>query len=323
MHIPVVSVVIPVKNEAAKIRACIDGILSQTIPVKEIVVVDSGSTDGTIAILKSYPAVKLIEIEPSQFNHGLTRNLGVSHASGEFVVLTVGDAEPVDKFWLQNLLNGFEEPEVAAVCGQQVVPHHRDKNPAEWFRPVSAPSTKKFHFTRKEDFCQLAPFQKKEACSWDDVTAMYRREILLEIPFRKTAYCEDMIWAGEALLTGHALVYNTAARVYHYHLEDAEFTYKRSFTASYYRYKYLEFVPEIPHYSLRQWAGIFKTVFLQNGFSLAEKIHWWNYNVTQWKMQKKAVVDFLYHLQQGEKQLDEYHLQTCGRPPVPLKTASA
>jgi glycosyltransferase involved in cell wall biosynthesis len=46
-----ISVVIPVRNEAEKIATCIDGILSQTVAVSEIIVVDSGSTDGTLEIL--------------------------------------------------------------------------------------------------------------------------------------------------------------------------------------------------------------------------------------------------------------------------------
>ena len=47
MNFPTVSVVMPVKNEALKIKACIEGILAQTVPVNEIIVVDSGSADGT------------------------------------------------------------------------------------------------------------------------------------------------------------------------------------------------------------------------------------------------------------------------------------
>ena len=133
---PSVSVIIPVKNEAVKIRACIDGILSQTVPVAEIIVIDSGSTDETVAILRSYKEVTLIEIPGTEFNHGATRNLGVSKATGEFVLLTVGDARPYNNFWIEELLNGFVDEEVAGVCGQQVVPHETDKNPVEWFRPV-------------------------------------------------------------------------------------------------------------------------------------------------------------------------------------------
>src|SRR5688572_2468272 len=109
---PEISVVIPVKNEGAKIRACIEGILSQSIPVKEIIVIDSGSTDGTVEILREYEKVKLLEISSSTFNHGETRNLGVRHASGEFVVLTVGDARAYDQYWIQHLLEGFDAPNV-------------------------------------------------------------------------------------------------------------------------------------------------------------------------------------------------------------------
>ena len=97
---PSVSVIIPVKNEALKIRACIDGILQQTVSVKEIIVIDSGSTDDTVAILKKYKEVSLVEIPSTEFNHGETRNLGVQQARGDFVLLTGGDARPYNKFWI-------------------------------------------------------------------------------------------------------------------------------------------------------------------------------------------------------------------------------
>ncbi len=101
---PTISVVIPVKNEGAKIRACIEGILSQTVPVLEIIVIDSGSTDGTIDILRGYKKVKLLQIPSSEFNHGQTRNFGVAHASGEFVLLTVGDARAWDENWIKKFI---------------------------------------------------------------------------------------------------------------------------------------------------------------------------------------------------------------------------
>lgn len=181
MQDPSVSVVMPVKNEALKIKACIEGILSQTVPVQEIIVVDSGSTDGTLQILEAFPIVKLIKIPSIEFNHGETRNLGVSKATGDFVILTVGDAQPANEFWIEGLLKGFTDDAVAAVCGQQIVPHHNDKNPVDWFRPVSEPAIKRWQFTR-EAFEALDPKMKKAVCSWDDVTAMYRRSILSALP---------------------------------------------------------------------------------------------------------------------------------------------
>ena len=55
MAFPTVSVIIPVRNEAKRIRQCIEGILKQTVPVQEIIVIDSGSTDGTLEILAEFP----------------------------------------------------------------------------------------------------------------------------------------------------------------------------------------------------------------------------------------------------------------------------
>ncbi|MGY8942395.1 MAG: glycosyltransferase family 2 protein, partial [Flavobacteriales bacterium] len=89
---PKISVIIPVRNEALRIRQCIEGIRKQTVSVHEVIVIDSGSTDGTREILSEYPDVTVIEIDGSTFNHGLTRNLGVEASSGDFCLLTVGDA---------------------------------------------------------------------------------------------------------------------------------------------------------------------------------------------------------------------------------------
>ena len=65
MAFPTVSVIIPVRNEAKRIRQCIEGILKQTVPVQEIIVIDSGSTDGTLEILMEFPEVDVVEIDGS------------------------------------------------------------------------------------------------------------------------------------------------------------------------------------------------------------------------------------------------------------------
>lgn len=320
---PEISVIIPVKNEALKIRACIEGILSQSVPVKEIIVIDSGSTDGTIEILNEFEKVKLIQIPSSQFNHGLTRNLGVSHATGEYCLLTVGDAKAADNDWIKKMIDCFTDENIGGVCGQQIVPHDTDKNPVDWFRPVSLPAIKKFHFNSAAAFDAASPADKKEACSWDDVTAMYRRDVLLKIPFIKTSFSEDMIWAREALLAGYTLVYNTGARVYHYHLENADFTYKRTFTTNYYKYKYFKLVPVSVQSNLRRWAGIFKLIFAESKLSFRQKLFWCKYNIEANKSYRKSTADFLNTLAKGgEAALDKYHTEICGLPPVPLKTSA-
>ena len=76
-----VSIVIPVKNESRDIRACLDSWINQTASIQEIVVIDSGSTDGTIEICEEYSQVKLVRIPAAEFNHGTTREVPSSDLS--------------------------------------------------------------------------------------------------------------------------------------------------------------------------------------------------------------------------------------------------
>lgn len=307
-----VSVVIPVKNGIETIKKCIDGILSQTINVSEIVVVDSGSTDGTLQLLKQYGKVKLIEILPGDFNHGETRNLGFSHTVGDVIVYTVQDAWPVNEHWLEHLIAPLKDKDIVAVCGQQVVPHEADKNPVQWFRPYSTPQVRAYKYTR-EEFGLLNPEEMKQSCSWDNVTAVYKRDVLLEIPFRKTIFAEDALWAKDALSKGYTIAYNYAARVYHYHHEDAEFSFKRCYAEVVSTYKIFSLLPPKPEFKVRYYIGLLKSLYIANGISLADKIKWWKYNINLQKSYAKAAQFFYKMYAKGEDELDNSYYQICNK----------
>ena len=92
---PEVSIVVPTRNGVATLPALIEAIAAQAdAAARELIVVDSGSTDGTLEVVRA-AANHVIEIPSSRFNHGTSRNLGLERASGRFVVLTVQDARPV------------------------------------------------------------------------------------------------------------------------------------------------------------------------------------------------------------------------------------
>lgn len=83
-----VSVVIPVYNEEKVIAQCIKSLLNQTYQDQEIILVDDGSSDKTVEIIKSFP-VRLL-----QQNHqgpGAARNLGASQAKGKILVFVDAD----------------------------------------------------------------------------------------------------------------------------------------------------------------------------------------------------------------------------------------
>src|SRR5687767_7028682 len=94
---PRASVVIPVKDGAAHLPRLMAALHAQDIDGGlEVVAIDSGSVDGSTAILKREGA-RLLEIAPSEFDHGETRNLGVREARGHNIVFLTQDAVPVGR----------------------------------------------------------------------------------------------------------------------------------------------------------------------------------------------------------------------------------
>lgn len=301
--------------------ACLKSILNQTLfSQTEIVAIDSGSTDNSVEILKKYP-VRLYNIPPEEFNHGLTRNYGAEVSRGEYVVTTVQDAVAADDKWLAHLLDGFSEgDDVAAVCGSQIIPHDRDKNPVDWFRPYGKEEKKVYRFSSAAEFDALSPAEKKAACGWDNVTCMYKRSVLLKLPFQKTSCSEDIIWAKEALRAGYALVYNPAAKVKHYHHGDREFSFRRTLTVMHTRYRQFGFVYNRPRHSVRQVLSIIKTLYVSEPLTLKEKWKWFLYNREQLKGEQKAFAIFSEALAESEEKLDAVHERYCGRPQLHQKT---
>jgi rhamnosyltransferase len=103
----------------------------------ELLVIDSGSTDGTLAIVAAHPEVRLHEIPNSEFGHGRTRNLAAQLSNGEIVVYLTHDAVPADTHWLAELVAPFEKfPGVEGVVGRQIA--RPDCVPVPNSRPRSA-----------------------------------------------------------------------------------------------------------------------------------------------------------------------------------------
>ena len=167
-----ISVVIPVKNGAATLKRCLDSLRSQTIGKElEIIVLDSMSTDTSAEIAVGYGAT-IIAVADGSFDHGLTRNIGVAHSSGELVYLTVQDAWLSANDLLERMAGRFRDADVMAVVGHQAVPHEKDKNPVEWYRPVSISSVTEKQVSNQGDFLNMPQQEQQSLVAWDNVVAM-------------------------------------------------------------------------------------------------------------------------------------------------------
>jgi glycosyltransferase involved in cell wall biosynthesis len=87
-----VSVVIPAYNSAATLGRALDSVLAQTVPAREILVIDDGSTDGTPALVAArYPTVTCV-VQPNA-GAAAARNHGVRLARGAYVAFVDADDE--------------------------------------------------------------------------------------------------------------------------------------------------------------------------------------------------------------------------------------
>ena len=209
--VPTCSVVVRVYNEEKHIGRLLAGILQQTVKDVEVILVDSGSTDATLAIASRFP-VRVLSIKPEEFTFGRSLNLGCAQAQGEFIVIASGHVYPVYPDWLEQLLAPFADPQVALVYGRQrgnrKTRFSEHQIFAKWFPETSNPR-------QTHPFCNNA-------------NAAIRRELWQERPYNETLTgLEDLDWAAWALSKGYHLAYAAEAEVVHVHEESPRQIYNR------------------------------------------------------------------------------------------------
>jgi rhamnosyltransferase len=272
-----ISIVIPVKNGIDTIKECLDGIFSQTlIDQTEVIIIDSGSTDGTLDIIRLYP-VRLYQIAPQDFNHGATRNYGVTLAKGEIIVMTVQDAIAANELWIENIYSHFNDPDTQGVVGMQGVNKDKKTNPAMWFHRFSDPVVE-IRQLAADAFDALSSRDKFKLSNWDNVNAAYRKKALLFIPFEETNYSEDWLWAKSALSKGLKIKRDPNLLVFHYHHHSFRYNFRVKFITQFYHHKYFSYIPpfELP---IIQLVSQIKRVILIKELSVKQKSYWILHNI--------------------------------------------
>lgn len=211
MKVPSVSIVIRCYNEDKYIGKLLDGIEYQTITDKEIIVVDSGSTDETLKIASDYP-VKILSIKPEDFSFGRALNLGCQEATGEILVFASAHVYPVYQDWLENLLKPFVHSNVALVYGKQrgneITKYSEHQILAKWFPNQS-------NFNQQQPFCNNA-------------NAAIRRCLWKKFPYDEDLTgLEDLDWAKQILKEGYHIAYSADAEIIHVHNESPQRIYNR------------------------------------------------------------------------------------------------
>lgn len=220
-HRRLISLVMPVKNEARSLSELLPLILDQSLDVRlEIVAVDSGSEDDTVKILQEYEAT-VVAIDPTDFDHGLTRNLAAQHANGDVLLFVNGRTRPVDNKWLSPLVRALDEDNaVVGVCSRVMA--HPDADlltSRDVMLDLSGSSARqRKEIADWEAYRQMSIDERRALLNFHTVSAALRADLFARIPFRSVPTIgEDLLWAREVLEAGWALVHEPASRAYHSH----------------------------------------------------------------------------------------------------------
>jgi len=198
-----ISLVIRCCNEEQHIGKLLSGICQQKIGEVEIIVVDSGSTDATLAIASRYP-VKIIHIRPVDFTFGRALNIGCEAANGEIIVISSAHVYPVYNDWLEKMSRYFSDDRVALVYGKQrgneVSKYSEHRIFQKWFPDSSS------------------GFQSHPFCN--NANAAIRRSVWKNLRYDENLTgLEDLDWAKRVLAEGYRLVYSAEAEIIHVHEE--------------------------------------------------------------------------------------------------------
>ena len=218
---PQFGLVVPTFNPGREAWAqWVQALQSQTCKPMQVVVVDSGSTDGSLD-LSQQAGFTILQTKAQDFNHGATRQWALDQTllarqtespSPEFAVFLTQDAVLAHPNALEELLKSFEEPKIAAAFGRQL-----PKPEATWIETHA----RTFNYP---NFSKSVQLQDKEslgikACFLSNSFAAYRLQALMnqggfpdQVPLG-----EDTYTAAKLLLSGQSLHYQASSAVYHSH----------------------------------------------------------------------------------------------------------
>lgn len=198
-----VSAVIRAYNESKHIGRLLRGLEQQTVRPDEIILVDSGSTDDTVAIAES-AGCRIVHIAKEEFSFGRALNRGCAAASGDILLFASAHVYPVYNTYVEHIVNAFDRQGVAIAYGRQV-------------------GDERTKFSESRVMLKWFPHQN----IWDqghpfsnNANAAVLKSLWQELPYDESLTgLEDLDFAKKALNRGCKISYVADAPVVHVHEE--------------------------------------------------------------------------------------------------------
>jgi glycosyltransferase involved in cell wall biosynthesis len=190
-------------NEGTHIGRLLRGFEQQTVKPDEIILVDSGSTDDTVAIAEA-AGCTIVHIDKSEFSFGRALNRGCAAASGEILLVASAHVYPVYDSYVEHIVSAFDRKNVAIAYGRQVGDSRTKFSEArvmlKWFPTQNI-------------WDQGHPFS-------NNANAAVLRSVWQDSPYDETLTgLEDLDFAKKVLAKGLKIAYVADAPVVHVHEE--------------------------------------------------------------------------------------------------------
>lgn len=214
MNDPLVSIILRSFNEAWALRDTLAALAAQEYRNWELIVIDSGSSDGSPALIRAALPAHFVQITPAEYNPSRVMNHGMRLARGEYGIFLNADATPQGADWLRPLVAALQDPRVAACFGRQI--------PRPDCQAVFACDYERC-FGRQ-----------RESANWDHFFSMVssglRKDVWLKRGFREDLqYAEDDEYTRWCRAQGYEVVYVPESVAMHSHNYTPEQARRRGF----------------------------------------------------------------------------------------------
>lgn len=204
MSKPETSILVRAFNEATHLPGLLEAIAEQEYRDFEVVLVDSGSFDGTPEIAREHGA-RVFHIESRDFTFGYSLNVGVRASAGRYIAIVSAHTKPVDSAWLGRLVAPLADDDVAMVYGRQL------GTPTSKFGEVQ---------DLRRSFGTRPQVLRPPRFFANNANSAIRVDLFEEHPFDETLPgLEDIEWAKHWMTRGYKVVYEPRAPIYHIHAE--------------------------------------------------------------------------------------------------------
>ncbi len=212
-----VDVIIPVYRPSEKLLTLLLMLERQTVRPGRVIVINTERSywDAFFAsydVASRYPFLTLHHIDKKDFDHGGTRNLGVSFSNTEFFLLMTDDAVPANEYLIEHLLSAFSDYRVGMAYARQIA--QKGSGIIEKYtRFFNYPPESRLKGREDLETMGIKAFFASNVC------CMYRRSLFRHLGgfTDHTLFNEDMIYARRMIDEGHLIAYRADAEVYHSH----------------------------------------------------------------------------------------------------------